>query len=97
MSELLDAVLEARRKRPPPAEPKPAVNGPKEWHELTDREKEGVFGMYCRPDMWTMEDIRKRWLITETTAHAVYDEVEAMIRSLRRRGVTPRKLLGGSS
>ena len=86
MSAALDAVLEARRKRPPPAEPQPAVNGPKEAHELTDGEKEGLFTMYCKPHLWTMEDLRRRWLVTEQTAHYVYDEVEAMIRSLRRRG-----------
>ena len=93
MSEALDAVLEARRNRPSPAEPKPAVNGPKQAHELTDSEKEGLFTMYCKPHLWTMEDIRKRWLVTEPTAHYVYDEVEARIRWLRRRGVEPGKSL----
>ena len=49
--------------------------------------------MYCKPHLWTMEDIRKRWLVTEPTAHYVYDELEAQIRWMRRRGVEPGKSL----
>ena len=84
-----------RIRAPRPETPTPSPNGVKEEHELTDRERFGVFSMYIRPDLYLMSDIRKRWLITEMTAHYVYDLLESQIRSLRRRGVVPGKLLGG--
>lgn len=77
--------MERNRRPPRPDKPTPSPNGVKEEHELTDGEREGIFTMYCKPHLWTMEDIRKRWLVTEHTAHYVYDIVEAMVRSVRRR------------
>ena len=53
--------------------------------ELTDADKRVIFAMYLRPERHTLGDIRARFDIDSATCHLVYDEAEAMVRSLRRR------------
>ena len=74
----------------------PAPMPPPSVRPLEGDEKERIFKAYCDPVNVSMADICKEFAIDEPTAHMVYDELEAMVRALRRRPPGGRPFLGGS-